>query len=110
MLHSRKRWHSKNLRIANILNVKGFDEALNDKSVNNRSSRPEMFCKKGVFRNFSGLRPATLLKTSLWHRCFPVNFAKFTVDASKTRGIIKSAMTKLFVSTNILTQINYRQI
>ena len=23
------------------------------------------------------LRPATLLKRSLWHRCFPVNFAKF---------------------------------
>ena len=22
-------------------------------------------------------RPATLLKKSLWHRCFPVNFAKF---------------------------------
>ena len=24
-----------------------------------------------------GLRPATLLKKRLWHRCFPVNFAKF---------------------------------
>ena len=24
-----------------------------------------------------GLRPATLLKKNLWHRCFPVNFAKF---------------------------------
>ena len=23
------------------------------------------------------LRPATLLKRRLWHRCFPVNFAKF---------------------------------
>ena len=52
------------------------------------------FCKKGVVRNFanltrktlckslfsnkvSSLRPATLLKRRLWHRCFPVNFAKF---------------------------------
>ena len=26
---------------------------------------------------FAGLRPATLLKERLWHRCFPVNFAKF---------------------------------
>ena len=26
---------------------------------------------------FSGLRPATLLKKRLWHRCFPANFAKF---------------------------------
>ena len=24
-----------------------------------------------------GLRPATLFKKKLWHRCFPVNFAKF---------------------------------
>ena len=59
-----------------------------------RSSRPEMFCKKGVFRNFikltgkhlcqrlffnkvAGLRPTTVFKKRLWHRCFPVNFRKF---------------------------------
>ena len=59
-----------------------------------RSSRPEVFCKKGGLRNFAkftgkhlyksrlfnkvaGLRPATLLKKRLWHRCFPLNFAKF---------------------------------
>ena len=64
-------------------------------SVNNRSSsRPEVFCKKGILRNFAkftgkhlcrtlffnivaGLRPATLLKVRLWHRCFPMNFAIF---------------------------------
>ena len=50
--------------------------------------------KKGVLENFSkftgkhlrqglffnkvaGLRPATLLKKRLWHKWFPVNFAKF---------------------------------
>ena len=50
--------------------------------------------KKGVLRNVSkltgkhlcqslfcnkvaGLRPATLLKKRLWHRCLPVNFEKF---------------------------------
>ena len=55
---------------------------------------PEVFFKKGVLRScakftgkhmcqsFSlnkdaGLRPATLLKKRLWHRYFPVNFAKF---------------------------------
>ena len=27
--------------------------------------------------SFSGLRPAILLKKTLWHRCFPVNFVKF---------------------------------
>ena len=59
-----------------------------------RSSRPELFCRKGALRNFAkftgkhlcqslffdkveGLRPATLLKRRVWHRCFPVNFRKF---------------------------------
>ena len=59
-----------------------------------RSSRPEVFCTKGVlkhFANFTGkhlrqslffnkaadLRPATLLKNRPWHRCFSVNFTKF---------------------------------
>ena len=59
-----------------------------------RSSPPEVFCKKGDPRNFvkltgkslcqslffnkvAGLRPATLLKKTLWQRCFLVDFAKF---------------------------------
>ena len=59
-----------------------------------RSSRPEVFCKKFVLRNFTkftgthlcqslffnkvaGLRPATLLKKRLWCRSLPVNFVKF---------------------------------
>ena len=29
------------------------------------------------FNEVAGLRPATLLKMRLWHRCFSVNFAKF---------------------------------
>ena len=53
-----------------------------------------MFCEKDVLRNFTkftgkclcqslyfdkvaGLLPATLLKKRLWHRYFPVKFAKF---------------------------------
>ena len=31
----------------------------------------------GWKRKVAGLRTATLLKMRLWHRCFPVNFAKF---------------------------------
>ena len=55
-----------------------------------RSSLLKVFCKKGAFRNFAkfagkhlcqGLfrsqRVATLLKKRFWHRCFPMNFAKF---------------------------------
>ena len=45
----------------------------------------EAFCKKGALRNFAKFtgkhlcRPqtATLLKKRLWHRYFPVTFAKF---------------------------------
>ena len=53
-------------------------------AVLSRSSRPKVFCKKGVFRNFVNFtgkhlcqRPATLLKKRLWRRCFLVKFAKF---------------------------------
>ena len=51
-----------------------------------RISRPEVFCKKGVLRNLAkstgkhlcqSLFFATLLKKRPWHRCLPVNFAKF---------------------------------
>ena len=55
---------------------------------------PEVFYKKGVLKNFAkftgkhlcqslffnkvaGIRTATLLKKRLWHKYFPVNFAKF---------------------------------
>ena len=63
------------------------------KSIN-RSSHRRCFVRKGVLRNFAkftgkhlcqslffnkvaDLRSANLLKKRLWHRCFPVNFAKF---------------------------------
>ena len=56
-----------------------------EKGINQRSSRPDVFCEKGVLRNFAkftgkhlclslflnkivGLRPATLIKKRLWHR------------------------------------------
>ena len=61
--------------------------------INFRSNHSRCSVKKGVLKNFSkstgkhlcqslfnkvaGLRSATLLKRRLWHRCFPVNFAKF---------------------------------
>ena len=61
-----------------------------------RSSRPNVFCKKGVLKNFTkftgkhlcqslffnkvaDLRRETcnFIKKIIWHRDFPVNFAKF---------------------------------
>ena len=61
-----------------------------EQQVKERSSRPDVFCKKGVIRNFPKFigkhlcqsfffnnRPATLLKKRLWHRSYPVNFGKF---------------------------------
>ena len=56
-----------------------------------RSSGPDVFCKKGVLRNFAKfigkhlcrslyfnkVADPTLLKQRLWHRYFPVTFAQF---------------------------------
>ena len=59
-----------------------------------RSSYPELFrindvlrnfakftgkhlCHSLFFNKFAGLRPTTLLKKRLWHRRFPLKFAKF---------------------------------
>ena len=46
---------------------------------------------------FTGLRPATLLKKRLWHRCFSVNFAKFlrTPFSQKTSGLLLLCLTGL---------------
>ena len=37
----------------------------------------ENTCARIIFNKVADLRPATLLKRRLWHRCFPVNFVKF---------------------------------
>ena len=34
-------------------------------------------CQSLFFNKVAGLRAATLLKNNIWHRCFPVNSAKF---------------------------------
>ena len=34
-------------------------------------------CQSLFFDKVAGLRPATLLKMKIWHRCFPVNFLNF---------------------------------
>ena len=69
-------------------------KCLVDLTLREKSRRSEVFSKKVVLRNFVkftgkhlcqflflnkvvDMRPATLLKKRLWHRCFPVNFTKF---------------------------------
>ena len=69
-----------------------------------RSSRLEVFCRKGVLTNFkkftgkhlcqgllfnkvAGLRTLTLLKKRFWYRCFPVNFSKFLKTPSITENL-----------------------
>ena len=47
-----------------------------------REAVPEVFtgkhlCQSPFFTRVADLRPATLLKKRLWHRCFPANFVKF---------------------------------
>ena len=51
-----------------------------------------MLCKKGVLRC---LRPATLFKKRLSHRCFPVNFAKFwkNIFSYRTPPVAASQVT-----------------
>ena len=70
----------------------------------NQKQPPDVFCIKGILRNFAkftgkhmfqslffnkvaGLRPVTLLKKRLWHRCFPVNFAKVSRTLSFTEHL-----------------------
>ena len=86
-----------------------------------RSSRPEMFCIKGILRNLAkfrrrhlcqslflnkvaGLRSATLLKKRPWHRCFPVKIAKFLRTPSFTehrwRLLLKVIFPQMLVIIN----------
>ena len=84
-----------------------------------RSSLPEVFCRKGVLGNFAkftgkhlcqslffnkvvGLRPETLSKKRLWHRCFPVNFAKFLRTPFFTEHLLLYNLHLLYNSSNTL--------
>ena len=80
-----------------------------------KSSRPEVFCEKGVlidvkkftgkhlcrslfFNKLRGLRPAILLKKRFSHGCFPMNFATSlrTPYLQKTSG--RLLLTIIFIN------------
>ena len=87
--------------------------------ANSRSSRPEMFCKKRVLRNFAkftgkhflgeslfySLRPENLLRWSLWHRWFPVNF----VNSFKNTLFYRTSSLVTSVKACNFTKIRLRQ-
>ena len=88
-----------------------------------RSSCPEVFCKKGLLRNFAkftekhlcqslfynkraGMRSTTLIKRRLWHRSFPVNFAKLLRTHFLTRQL-PSLLLNLLCCTGIINLTKY---
>ena len=88
-----------------------------------RNSRLEVFCRKGVLRNFekltgkhlyqsllfnkvAGLRTATLLKKRFWYRCFPVNFSKFlktpSITEHRRRLLLKTHVNQLIFGEKLV--------
>ena len=80
--------------LTQLLYFWNYNPSPNGQIFPDRSSLPEVFCKKDVlkistkltgkhlcqslfFNKVTGLSPRTLLKKMLWHRCFPADFAKF---------------------------------
>ena len=85
-----------------------------------RSSHQTYSMKKGFLRNFTkftekhlcqslffnkvtGLRPATLLKKKLWHRCFPVKVVKLPRTPSLQN--ISGRLLLEAITTNIESNI-----
>ena len=52
------------------------------------------------------LRPATLLKKRLWHRCFPVNFAEFLRTTFLTEQL-RWLLLKTSINSQILSMAYY---
>ena len=60
-------------------------------------------CQSLFFNNVTGQGPPTLLKKSLWHRCFPVNFAKLL----RTPIFVEHLRWLLLHVLNIYTYLGY---
>ena len=98
-------------------------------NISTQKQPPEVFYKKGVLRNFAEFTEkhlyqrifliklqawgsATLLKKSLWHRCFPVNFAKFLRKPflqSTSGRLLLTTTIKLFELFTIITYWNHEK-
>ena len=84
-----------------------FEEHLRMAASTVRSSRPEVFCKKGVLRNVTKFTGKHLCQSLFfnkvagpWHRCFPGNFVKFLRTFLKRTPLmaasVQSVSTTLF--------------
>ena len=67
-------------------------------------------CQSLFFNKVAGLRPATLLKKTLWQRCFPVNVPKIlraTFPQNSSRRLLlfltKTKLKIVFSSANMST-------
>ena len=58
----------------------------------------KQLCQSLFFSKVAGVRPLTLFKKRLWHRCYPVNFAKFLrtpfLQNSSGRLLLKTYMLR----------------
>ena len=59
----------------------------------------------------AGLRPAILLKKTLWHKCFPVNFAKFlsTLFLQNTSGRVLLEILQLVHEIRSFPEVLYKR-
>ena len=64
--------YRKSIKFFKVLPKENLKSACKRLSLVTEAAAWGVIWKKGVIR-----RPTTLLKKRLWHRCFPVNFAKF---------------------------------
>ena len=69
-------------------------------------------CQSLFFGKFAGLRSVTLLKKRLWHRCFPVNFAKFlrTPFLKDTFGQLVLFIYLFFFYSLFKADLNYKSL
>ena len=100
--------------------LKCSSEILTNFCCSFKSRHPEEFYKEGVHKNFTnftgkhlfqtrfnkvaGLRPATLLKTCFWSRCFPMIFVNFLTTAllRNTSVWLKNSRPEVFCKKDVL--------
>ena len=67
-----------------------------------RSSHGKHLCQNLFFNKVVGLRPVTLLKKRPWHKCFPVNFAKFL-----RTSFCRTALDNCFWTVSVSKWVSY---